>query len=279
MTTSAPFDTLPDTLPVRGLLDLSSQAALVTGASGGIGRVIALRLAEAGAEVMLHYHQNRSAVLELEAEIHKIGARCRIVQADLTRQIEVDDLFTNLATKGIKLDILVNNAAIQPVVSLPEMRLGDWQQMLQANLDSVFLTTRAAAITMAESRKANHGNKPLRTGSIINIASIEGHDPSRGHGHYATSKAGLLMFTRAAALEFAPQVRVNAISPGLIQRSGLEEDWPDGVARWLHKNPLGRLGNPEDVANAALFLASPGAGWISGSDLIVDGGMSANPRW
>jgi NAD(P)-dependent dehydrogenase (short-subunit alcohol dehydrogenase family) len=101
-----------------------------------------------------------------------------------------------------------------------------------------------------------------------------------GHGHYATSKAGLVMLTRAAALEFgAARIRVNTVSPGLIDREGLQKDWPDGVARWLERVPLGRIGAPNDVADAVLFLLSPAARWISGANLIVDGGMSTQGKW
>jgi NAD(P)-dependent dehydrogenase (short-subunit alcohol dehydrogenase family) len=114
----------------------------------------------------------------------------------------------------------------------------------------------------------------------VNIASIEGLDPAAGHAHYASSKAGLIMFTRAAALEYGPRgIRVNSVSPGLIDREGLERDWPEGVARWKRRVPLGRLGTPNDVADAVLFLLSPAARWISGANLVVDGGMSAQSKW
>jgi len=117
-------------------------------------------------------------------------------------------------------------------------------------------------------------------GAIVNIASIEGHSPAAGHGHYATSKAGQLMFTKAAALEYGRQgIRVNSVSPGLIDTGGLAEAWPPGVARWTAAAPLERLGQPEDVADAVLFLASPASRWITGADLLVDGGVSTHPTW
>jgi len=143
--------------------------------------------------------------------------------------------------------------------------------VLDANLKSVHLCTQVAAARMIERGEG---------GAIVNIASIEGSDPASGHSHYATSKAGLLMLTRASALEYGRAgIRCNAISPGLIDRDGLAERWPEGVERWLDKAPLGRLGTAEDVAAAVLFLLGPDASWISGANLVVDGGMSAVSRW
>jgi NAD(P)-dependent dehydrogenase (short-subunit alcohol dehydrogenase family) len=117
-------------------------------------------------------------------------------------------------------------------------------------------------------------------GAIVNIASIEGSDPAMGHSHYATSKAGLLMLTRSLTLEYGGKgIRTNAVSPGLIARDGIEENWPDGVARWQEYAPLKRMGDTTDVADAVLFLLSPAARWISGVNLVVDGGMSTVSRW
>jgi len=118
------------------------------------------------------------------------------------------------------------------------------------------------------------------SGAVVNIASIEGSDPAAGHSHYSTSKAGLLMLTRACALEYGKEgIRFNAVSPGLIDRDGLVDDWPDGVERWLEKVPLGKMGSAADVADAVLYLLSPAARWVSGTNLIVDGGMSSVSRW
>ena len=114
----------------------------------------------------------------------------------------------------------------------------------------------------------------------MNIASIEGHQPAKGHSHYSTSKAGLLMLTKSAALEYADfGIRVNSVSPGLIDDGNLEERWPEGLNRWLNSVPLGRAGSPKDVADAVIFLSSPMARWITGSDLVVDGGVSTNATW
>ncbi len=244
------------------LLDLTGETVLVTGASGNIGAAIATRLAEAGAMIVAHYHRNEAPAREL---IDRLG-QGDIVQADLAAETSVDNLFSS-----IQPTMLVHNAAVQPVAALGDMAFADWRGMMSANLDSAFLLTQRAARAWIGMR---------RTGAIVNIGSIEGIDPAAGHGHYATSKAGLLMLTRAAALEFGSSgIRVNCVSPGLIDREGLARDWPDGVGRWHERAPLGRTGSPIDVADAVLFLLSPAARWISGTNLVVDGGMSAQSKW
>ncbi len=248
------------TRPVQELLDLSGETVLVTGASGNIGQGIAERLAEAGADVVVHYHQNKNAARALA---DRLGGQA-VIQADLADEDAVDAMYA-----AARPSMVVNNAAAQPVQGLRDMSYDDWRAMLAANLDGAFLVTQRAARAWASSG-----------GAIVNIASIEALDPAMGHGHYATSKAGLLMLSRAAALEFgAAGIRVNCVSPGLIDRDGLVEDWPDGVARWHDRAPLERLGTPQDVADAVLFLLSPAARWISGTNLVVDGGMSAQSKW
>jgi NAD(P)-dependent dehydrogenase (short-subunit alcohol dehydrogenase family) len=247
---------------VQDLLDLSGEKILVTGASGNIGQGIAVRLAEAGATVLAHYHRNKAAAEEL---IGRLGAG-RTVCADLTDAASVDAMLSS-----DDVTMVVNNAATQTVQGLSDMSFSGWQMMMATNLDSAFLVTQRVAAAWS---------KTGRGGAILNIASIEGMDPAVGHGHYSTSKAGLLMLTRAAALEFgAAGIRINAVSPGLIDRDGLAQDWPDGVERWLDRVPLGRVGTPNDVADAVLFLLSPAARWISGANLVVDGGMSTQGKW
>jgi len=239
---------------------LPGETILVTGASGNIGRAIAKRLAAAGASVIVHFHSDESSASRLAAEL----GDATIARADLTDEEAVDELM-----RRHRPTMVVNNAAAQPVVSLIEMSAAEWRAVMAANLDAAFLVTRRAATTWDD-----------RGGAIVNVASIEGIDPAAGHAHYATSKAGLLMFTKAAALEYGPLgIRVNAVSPGLIDREGLAADWPDGVARWQRRVPLGRLGTPNDVADAVWFLLSPAARWISGANLVVDGGMSTNSKW
>ena len=148
-----------------------------------------------------------------------------------------------------------------------------WDAVLDVNLRAIHLLVRAAADALA----ANGGEQG---GSVVNVASIEAHQPAPGHGHYAAAKAALVMLTRSAALEYGTRaIRVNSVSPGLVDDGGLSDRWPEGVERWLAAAPLGRLGTPEDVAEAVAFLASPQATWISGTDLVVDGGVLARPTW
>lgn len=258
-------------LAVAELLDLSGHCALVTGASGNIGRGIARRLAEAGATVVVHYATAAQKAEALLAEIAADGGRALLASGDLRCAASTAKMFARLDRDSISFDLLVNNAAIQPVEMLHETTAAEWRLVQESNLDSAFMVSQNAI-----GRWRDRGVP----GSIVNIASIEGLDPAKGHAHYAASKAALLMMTRAMALEYGRQaIRVNAVSPGLIDRDGLVDDWPEGVERWQKRAPLRRLGLPSDVADAVLFLLSPGARWISGANLVVDGGMSAVSRW
>jgi NAD(P)-dependent dehydrogenase (short-subunit alcohol dehydrogenase family) len=238
-------------------MSLHGKAALVTGATGGIGAGIAARLAAQGARVLAHYRTRPPD-----------GPEALAAQADLREPAEVDRLVRTAVDRLGGLDIVVNNAGVQPVRPLSQLTLADWREVFAGTLDTAFLVTKAAAKLMG------HG------GSIINIGSIEGTLPAVGHAHYASAKAALLMHTKAAALEYGPHgIRVNAVSPGLISRPDLEQAWPTGVASWLEHAPLGRLGTPEDVGDACAFLASDLSRWITGQNLVVDGGMSVVPAW
>ena len=260
-----------DVPTVTEMLDLRGKVALVTGASGGIGRVIAQRLSDAGAAVAVHYHSNAASAAEVVAAINGGGGRSFSIRADVASETDCVAMFASVAAALGPVDIVVNNAADQGVHALADMPLDAFKAMMATNLNGIFLTTRIAAAAMI-ARAA--------TGAIVNVTSIEGHSPAEGHGHYATSKAGQLMFTRAAALEYGRSgIRVNSVSPGLINKPGLAEAWPAGVARWTSVVPLERLGDPHDVADAVLFLASPASRWITGADILVDGGISARPTW
>ncbi|MEQ0565300.1 SDR family NAD(P)-dependent oxidoreductase [Amycolatopsis sp. NEAU-NG30] len=249
------------------LPDLSGTTTCVTGASGTIGRGIALRFAEAGSAVAVH-HRRPGAADDVVAAIEAAGGRARAFAADLTDDAACHALLAEAADWGGRLDALVNNAGIQPVEALADLTADRWREMLDATLTSAFSCTQAAARLMRDG------------GSVMHIASIEARQPAQGHVHYSAAKAALVMHARGAALEYGPRaIRVNTVSPGLISRPGLEDDWPEGVARWRSAAPLGRLGTPADVANACVFLASPLASWITGHDLVVDGGVTAHPTW
>jgi NAD(P)-dependent dehydrogenase (short-subunit alcohol dehydrogenase family) len=242
--------------------DFAGEVVLLTGASGGIGQGIARRFAAAGGRVAVHYHQGRAAAEALAAEIGGM-----VFSADLGREDECIALLATVTDRLGPVEVLVNNAGLQPVQKLVDITGTDLRTMLEANVGGPFALLRELA-------------KAGRPAAVVNIASIEALQPAAGHSHYAASKAALLMLTRAAALELGPLgIRVNAISPGLVGRDGIEAGWPEGVARWRAAAPLGRLGTPDDIAGATLFLASDGARWITGANLVVDGGVSSNSTW
>lgn len=252
--------------PVSELLTLSNRVVLVTGSSSGIGVGIAKRLHEAGANVALHYSNNRAGA---ETAAKELGERVHIVQGDVQRDAE--RLCAEVVATFGKLDALVNNAGIQPVKLLLEQTPEDIQEMLRVNVEGVMTLTNLAAKQMIAQ---NQG------GAIVNISSIEGLQPALAHSHYSTSKAAVLMHTRSSALELGKHgIRVNAVAPGLIDKEGLAEAWPEGVARWQAACPLGRLGSPEDIGDAVLFLISDFSRWVTGATLVVDGGTLTNNTW
>ncbi|HET6289667.1 MAG TPA: SDR family NAD(P)-dependent oxidoreductase, partial [Amycolatopsis sp.] len=218
------------------MLDLTGTTTLVTGAGGGIGRGIARRFAEAGSAVAVHYHRDEASALAVVERIQKAGGTAKAFGADLTDDGECRRLVAAAAALTGRLDTLVNNAGVQPVEPLPGMSAESWRAVLDANLTSAFSCTQAAAELM-------------NGGSVVHIASIEAAQPAPGHAHYSSAKAALVMHARAAALEYGSRgIRVNAVSPGLIDRPGLGAAWPEGVRRWHQAAPLGRLGTPDDVA-------------------------------
>jgi NAD(P)-dependent dehydrogenase (short-subunit alcohol dehydrogenase family) len=252
-----------DVPEVEHLLDFTGRVALVTGAGSGLGGAIALRFAEAGARVAAHYRASRGGA---EALAERIGrGRAIAIGGDLTKEPDARAVVARTVDAFGRLDVLVNNAGAYPMAAVLDMTVAQWDEVIAANLTSVFLATQSAARQMV----AQGGG-----GAIVNVTSIEADNPAPAHSHYDAAKAGAAMHTRAAAQELGPYgIRVNAVAPGLIWREGLEEAWPDGVARFLEAAPLGRLGRPEDVADACLFLASPAARWITGASLTVDGGV------
>lgn len=250
------------------LLDFRGKTVIVTGASGGIGAGIAQRFAEAGANVVVNYRNNQGGARAVVKAIENLGRRALAIQADVSQTTGAAALIDKAVAAFGALDVLINNAGTYPLSALVEMSESEWDQVIASNLRSVHLCTQAAARRMIALG---------RPGAIVNIASIEAENPAPQHSHYSAAKAAVLMYTRSAALELGPQgIRVNCVSPGLIWREGLERDWPEGVNAYLGAAPLRRLGQPEDVADACLFLASVGARWITGANLVVDGGVLCN---
>lgn len=258
------------TLPVARLLDLRGRAAIVTGAGAGIGAAIAARLAEAGAAVMVHYHANADGAAAVADAVAKRGGRALHHGGDLTTPDTARRLVAATIAHFGSADILVNNAGIYPLGTIADMDLDAWNAVVSANLTTTHLMTQAFATAVDADRGA----------AIVNIASIEATNVAPMHSPYVASKAGVVMYTKAAAREFGPRhIRVNAVSPGLIWKEGLDEGWPDGVTRYRRAAPLGRLGEAVDVADAVLFLASDAARWITGADLVVDGGVLTNTAY
>ncbi len=252
-------------------LELSGKVALVTGASRGIGRAIASRFGAAGAAIVVHYREREAEARDLARTLESHGTRAVAIGADLRKAAEVDALFRAAADEVGDPDILVNNAGSYPLHPLVDAPPEEWKTVVETNLVAVHFATQAAA------RRLIARGAP---GAVVNVASIEGLQPAPAHSHYVAAKSGVLAYTRSAALELGPHgIRVNAVSPGLIWREGIEDAWPEGVASFRSRAPLGRLGRPEEVAEACLFLASPRASFITGANLVVDGGVLTAPAF
>jgi len=230
---------------------------LVTGSNSNVGSAIANAFAAAGASVIRHSRLAQSPLQGTEQDQYATG--------DLTSPEDVALLFRTVEALG-PLDVLINNAGAYPSTPIAGLSMDEWRTVIAANLDSTFACLQQAAGLMAR-----EGG-----GAIINIASISAHRPAENQSHYNASKAAVLALTKSAAAEYGPSgIRVNSVSPGLIGRPGIADQWPDGVQRWLSRAPLQRLGEPRHVSDACLFLASDMAEWITGADLVVDGGMLA----
>ena len=251
------------------MTELTGKRALVTGSKSGIGFAIAKKLVQAGAEIILHARNDSSEVEAAKIKLEKLANEdISTVFGDFSDPNSCCSLFEAIKKDSKPIDILVNNAAIQPVCALADLGPSEISRMLETNLQVPIMMTRYFA------EYSENG------GSIVNICSIEGLTPAINHSHYSASKAGLINFTKASALELGSKnIRVNSICPGLTDRQNLDKDWPQGVQNWLENVPLKRLGTGEDIANATLFLVSDAASFITGANLIVDGGMECVPSW
>jgi NAD(P)-dependent dehydrogenase (short-subunit alcohol dehydrogenase family) len=250
--------------PIQNPFDFQDRVVVVTGSAKGIGSGIALRFAQAGACVAVHYRTSLDCAKETASGIRRLGRPAAIFHADVGDAGQVEGLLRRVIAEFGHVDIWVNNAGVYPSTPLLQMSADEWDQVIDGNLRSVFLCTQAAARQMVAQGSG---------GVILNIASIESQMTAPGHSHYNAAKAGVVMHTRIAARELGKYaIRVNCISPGLVWRPGIEQDEPDFVTRWEKTTPLGCLGRPEDIAEACLFLASDAARWITGVNLPVDGG-------
>ena len=241
---------------------LDGQTALVTGASRGIGRAVALALAAEGAEVVVNYASSPEAAEAVVAEIQAKGGSAYALKADVSDEASVDDLIKTVLKRSERIDVLVNNAGITRDGLLMRMKTEDWQAVINLNLTGVFLCTRAVARPMLKQR----------SGRIINISSVVGLMGNAGQANYAAAKAGVVGLTRSSAKEMASRgITVNAVAPGFIATDMTKDLEADAI---LSAIPLGRFGSPEQVAGAVRFLAAdPAAAYITGQVLQVDGGM------
>ena len=249
-------------------MKLQDKVALITGSGRGIGRSVALRFANEGASVVVNsvHKENSEAV---KKEIESRGGKAISAPCDVSKKESVDALFETVKREYGRIDVLVNNAGINIVKPAMEMTEGDWDNVFSTNLKSIFLCSKAAAELMI----------PMKSGRIINIASIVGINPFPNRAPYATSKAGVIMLTRELAIEWARHnITVNSIAPGFILTDMLKGRIAEGAISGdaiLKRVPLGRFGLVEDIAHSTLFLADEESSYITGQCITVDGGYTA----
>ncbi|MBK5961915.1 sugar dehydrogenase [Rhodoplanes elegans] len=281
MTTSTPavspreFDTdLPayDRMPQL----LTGQVALVTGANSGIGQAVAIAMAQAGADVVVNYVAGSADAVV--AAIEKTGRRALAVKADVSQEDEVVAMVAQAVKTFGTLDIMVANAGLQRDSALVDMTMAEWNKVIGVNLTGQFLCAREAAKEFL--RRGVRREVSVAAGKIVCMSSVHEVIPWAGHVNYASSKGGIQMMMKSLAQELAPhRIRVNAIGPGAIRTPINTSAWntPEAYAQLMTLVPYRRIGEPQDIANAAVFLASDMADYINGITLFVDGGMTCYP--
>src|ERR1017187_4984218 len=249
---------------MAAMKQLENQIAVVTGAGRGIGRAIALKFADQGADIVA-VDLKTDFVQETVEEVRKLGRKAWAVAANVSEAASVETAAEQILKEAGRVDILVNNAGITKDGLLMRMSEADWDAVLDINLKGTFLFTKAFSRSLLKQR----------SGRIVNIASVIGLIGNAGQCNYGASKAGVIGFTKSAAREVASRgITVNAIAPGFIETAMTAKISPEAREGLLKQIPLGNLGQPDDVANAVLFLASPAARYITGQVLSVDGGMA-----
>jgi glucose 1-dehydrogenase len=257
---------------------LVGQKALVTGANSGIGEAVAIGLARAGADVVVNYVTNPDAAQKVVEAIQAEGTKGLAIEADVSKEAEVEAMFKTAIEAFGTLDILVANAGLQRDSSLVDMTLAQWNTVIGINLTGQFLCARE--IVKEFLRRGVRKEVSVAAGKIICMSSVHEVIPWAGHVNYASSKGGINMMMKSLAQELAPhRIRVNAIGPGAIRTPINTSAWntPEAYADLMKLVPYRRIGEPEDIANVAVFLASDMADYINGITLFVDGGMTCYP--
>lgn len=257
---------------------LAGQTAVVTGGSSGIGAAIARELGRAGANVVVNYRSSEEGAREVVSAIEKAGGNSVAVGADVSREEDVAHLFAQACEHYGAVDILIANAGLQRDAPSHEMSLDDWQKVIGVNLTGQFLCCREALRHFLDRGPRPEVSRAL--GKIVCISSVHQFIPWAGRANYAASKGGVMLMMKSLAQEYAEKkIRVNAIAPGAIKTSINQESWEDEEARrdLLSKIPYGRVGDVEDVAKAALWLACDDSDYVTGETLVIDGGMALYP--